>query len=175
VREIAALLARYQLRMRLHLVAFGELQRQVVLAVPPALRVIVYRRLMLRIAEVIARRDGARALVTGDVIGQVASQTIENLSVIESVATIPVLRPLIAFDKDEISAEAERLGTFPISIIPDEDCCTLFTPKHPVTRARRYEIEAVEMQLPIIEMVRTAAQGAQVEDFAFPAVASSVR
>ena len=175
VREIAALLARYQLRMRLHLIAFGELQRQVVLAVPPALRVVVYRRLMLRIAEVIARRDGARALVTGDVIGQVASQTIENLSVIESVATIPVLRPLIAFDKDEISAEAERLGTFPISIIPDEDCCTLFTPKHPVTRARRYEIEAVEMQLPIIEMVRTAAEGAQVEDFAFPAVASSVR
>ena len=118
VREIATLLARYQLRLRLHLVAFGELQRQVVLAVPPALRVVVYRRLMLRIAEVIARREGARALATGDVIGQVASQTIENLSVIESVATIPVLRPLIAFDKDEISAEAERLGTFPISDHP---------------------------------------------------------
>ena len=156
-------------------IAFGELQRQVVLAVPPALRVVVYRRLMLRIAEVIARREGARALVTGDVIGQVASQTIENLSVIESVATIPVLRPLIAFDKEEISAEAERIGTFPISIIPDEDCCTLFTPKHPVTRARRYEIETVEMQLPVVEMVRTAADGALVEEFAFPAVASPVR
>ena len=174
VREIASVLARYQLRMRLHMIAFGELQRQVVLAVPPALRVVVYRRLMLRIAEAVARRDGARALATGDVIGQVASQTIENLSVIDSVATIPVLRPLIAFDKEEIIAEAERIGTFPISIIPDEDCCTLFTPKHPVTRARRYEIETVEMQLPIVEMVRTAAAGAEVEDFAFPAVASSV-
>jgi thiamine biosynthesis protein ThiI len=168
VRDIAALLARYQLRVRLYSVAFGELQRQVVLAVPPALRVVVYRRLMLRIGEAIARTTGARALVTGEVIGQVASQTLENLSVIDSVAGMPVLRPLIGTDKDEITLEAERLGTFPISIIPDEDCCTLFTPRHPVTRARVDEIEAVEAQLPVGEMVRTAVAGTGTEEFAWP-------
>lgn len=169
VRDIAALLARYQLKVRLHLVAFGELQRQVVLVVPPALRVVVYRRLMLRIAEAIARTTGARALATGEVIGQVASQTLENLSVIDSVSSLPVLRPLIGTDKDEITAEAERIGSFPISIIPDEDCCTLFTPRHPVTRARPLEIEQVERSLPLAEMIGTALRNMTIEDFVFPA------
>jgi tRNA uracil 4-sulfurtransferase len=173
VREIAGLLARSQLRARLHLVGFGELQRQVVLAVPPALRVVVYRRLMLRIAEAIARTSGARALVTGEVVGQVASQTLENMAVIEAVTTLPVLRPLVGMDKDEITAEAERIGTFGISITPDQDCCTLFTPRHPVTRARRDEIERAESTLPIEEMVRAAAAGALVEDFEFPGAYAS--
>jgi tRNA uracil 4-sulfurtransferase len=168
VREIAAVLSRSQLRARLHIVAFGELQRQVVLAVPPALRVVVYRRLMLRIAEAIARTTGARALVTGEVVGQVASQTLDNMAVIESVTTMPVLRPLVGMDKDEITAQAERLGTFEISITPDQDCCTLFTPRHPVTRARREEIERAEAALPIEEMVRGAVAATPVEDFEFP-------
>src|SRR5206468_12574324 len=136
VREIVTLLTRHQLHSRLTLVAFGELQQQVVLGVPPELRVVVYRRLMLRIAERLARAWRARALVTGEVIGQVASQTLENMTTIEASTAMTVFRPLVGMDKDEISAEAERIGTFPISIIPDQDCCTLFTPRHPATRAR---------------------------------------
>ncbi len=136
VREIAALLTKYQLRSRLVLVPFGELQQQVVLGVAPELRVVIYRRLMLRIAERLARRWHARALVTGEVIGQVASQTLENMTAISAATAFDVLRPLVGMDKDEITAEAERIGTLPISNIPDQDCCQLFTPRHPATRAR---------------------------------------
>jgi tRNA uracil 4-sulfurtransferase len=167
-RELARVLTRYQLRSRLFLVPFGDLQQQVVLAVPPPLRVVVYRRLMLRIAERLAREHRARALVTGEVVGQVASQTIENMSVIDSVAGVPVLRPLIGMDKEEISAQAQRLGTYPISIIPDQDCCTLFTPRHPATKARAAEVEAAEAALPLDAMVAASAQAAVVEEFRFP-------
>src|SRR5438477_894235 len=107
VREIAALLTSYQLRSRLVMVPFGELQQPVVLAVPPELRVVIYRRLMLRIAERIARRWHARALVTGEVIGQVASQTLENMTAIAEAPTLEILRPLVGMDKDEISPLAE--------------------------------------------------------------------
>jgi thiamine biosynthesis protein ThiI len=173
VREIAALLTRYQLRTRLALVSFGDIQRQVVLAVPPPLRVVLYRRLMVRIAERLARARRAKALVTGEVVGQVASQTIENLSVIDRVAGLPILRPLIGMDKEEITREAERLGTFPISIIPDQDCCQLFTPRHPSTRARLGEVEAAERALAIDEMVSGAAEAAAVEEFRFPETRSA--
>ncbi|MEO6237532.1 MAG: tRNA uracil 4-sulfurtransferase ThiI, partial [Vicinamibacterales bacterium] len=125
-RELAALLTRFQFHSRLFLVPFGEIQQRVVLAVPPPLRVVVYRRLMMRIAERIARLHRAQGLVTGDVVGQVASQTLENMATIGSVVSMPVLRPLVGMDKEEITAEAVRLGTYPISIIPDQDCCTLF-------------------------------------------------
>jgi thiamine biosynthesis protein ThiI len=168
VREIAALLTRHQLRSRLVLVPFGDLQQQVVLAVAPELRVVIYRRLMLRIAERIARRWHARALVTGEVIGQVASQTLENMTTIAEAATLEVLRPLVGMDKDEISSEAARIGTYPISIIPDQDCCTLFTPRHPATRARATDAALAEQSLPIDEMVAAAAAAASVEQFLFP-------
>jgi tRNA uracil 4-sulfurtransferase len=168
VREIAALLTKYQLRSRLALVAFGEIQQQVVLAVPPPLRVVIYRRLMLRIAERLARRWHARALVTGEVIGQVASQTLENMTAIAAAADMEILRPLVGMDKDEISAEAARIGTFPISIVPDQDCCTLFTPRRPATRARPAELETAERALPIDEMVAAAVQAAAVEDYTLP-------
>ena len=168
VREIAAVLTRYQLRSRLAMVAFGALQQQVVLAVPPPLRVVIYRRLMLRIAERIARTWHARALVTGEVIGQVASQTLENITAIAEATAMEILRPLVGMDKDEISAEAERIGTFRISIIEDQDCCTLFTPRHPATRARLADVLSAEQTLPIDEMVASAVAGAAVEDFRFP-------
>jgi thiamine biosynthesis protein ThiI len=168
VREIAALLARYQLRSRLILVPFGELQQQVVLAVAPELRVVVYRRLMLRIAERLARSWHAKALVTGEVIGQVASQTLENMTTIARATNLAVLRPLVGMDKDEITAEAERIGTFPISIIPDQDCCTLFTPRHPATRTRPDEIDAAETALAIDEMTNSAVKVAVTEDFQYP-------
>src|SRR5687768_7507064 len=168
-RELVTLLTAWQQRSRLHLVPFGDIQQQVVLAVPGPMRVVVYRRLMLRIAERIAMTRHAQALVTGDVVGQVASQTLENIAVIGHVATLPLFRPLIGMDKDEITAEAIRIGSYPISIIPDQDCCTLFTPRNPQTKARLADIEVAEQALPIEELVEKAVSGAVVEEFVFPA------
>ena len=168
VRELARLLTQFQFRSRLFLVPFGEIQQQITLSVAPPLRVVIYRRLMMRIAERIGREHRAQALVTGEVVGQVASQTLENLNVINRVVDMPVLRPLIGMDKDEITAEAQRLGTYPISIIPDQDCCTLFTPRHPATKARVDDVERAESTLPIAEIVERAAASAAVEDFEFP-------
>ena len=174
-RDLARLLTRYQLRSHLYLVPFGELQRQITLAVPGPLRVVVYRRMMLRIAERIARQVRAQALATGEVVGQVASQTLDNMSVISSVAGMPVLRPLIGMDKEEITAEAERLGSYQISVIPDEDCCTLFTPRHPATRARLRDVDAAEASLPAVAMTEVAVGRSVVERFTYPEVGSLVQ
>jgi thiamine biosynthesis protein ThiI len=167
-RELARLLAQFQYHSRVFLVPFGEIQQRVVLAVPPPLRVVIYRRLMMRIAERIATLNRAQALVTGEVVGQVASQTLENMANIDAVVSLPVLRPLVGMDKEEIMAEAERLGTYPISIIPDQDCCTLFTPRHPATKAKRDDVERAEEGLPIQEIVEDAVKAAAVESFGFP-------
>ena len=167
-RELVQLLTTWQQRSMLYLVPFGEVQQQVVLAVPPPMRVIVYRRLMVRIADTIARTRKALALVTGDSIGQVASQTLENLSVVGEATTMPIFRPLIGMDKSEIVAEAQAIGSFPISIVPDQDCCTLFTPRNPLTRARLEDIAAAERALPIDDLVSRAVQDAVVEWCEFP-------
>jgi thiamine biosynthesis protein ThiI len=169
-RELVQILTQYQYRSRLFLVPFGEIQQRVVLAVPPPLRVVIYRRLMMRIAEAIGRRAGAMALVTGEVVGQVASQTVENLTSIDEVASQPVLRPLIGMDKDEITEQSQRLGTYPVSIIPDQDCCTLFTPRHPATKARRADVLRAEAALPVQEIVDQAVGAAAVEHFQFPVI-----
>ena len=153
----SALLAPYQLGAHVMFVPFGELQRQITMTVPGALRVVVYRRLMMRIADRLARAVHARALVTGDVVGQVASQTLDNLAVIGAATELLTIRPLVGMAKEEITAEAVALGTYPISILPDEDCCTLFTPRHPSTRARPAEVENAERGLPLAEMVGAAA------------------
>ena len=173
-RELVTLLTEWQQRSRLFLVAFGEIQQQVVLAVPGPMRVIVYRRLMMRISERIGRARGAQALVTGDVVGQVASQTLENLAVVEDVVRLPVFRPLIGMDKEEITAEAIRLGSYQTSVIPDQDCCTLFTPRNPQTKARLAHIEAAEAALPIDALVDRAVAEAVVEDFQYPVVGSEI-
>jgi thiamine biosynthesis protein ThiI len=173
-RQLVELLTRYQQHSRLYLVPFGDIQQQVVLAVAGPMRVVMYRRLMLRIAERIARLRGAQAIVTGEVVGQVASQTLENLAVIGSVASLPIFRPVIGMDKEEITAEALRLGSYPISIIPDQDCCTLFTPRNPLTRARLADVEAAEQALPVAEIVERAAAEAVVEDFEYPVIRSAV-
>jgi thiamine biosynthesis protein ThiI len=140
----------------------------VTLSVAPPLRVVIYRRLMMRIAETIARQHRAQALVTGEVVGQVASQTLENLATINRVVTMPVLRPLVGTDQEEIVAEAQRLGTYTVSIIPDQDCCTLFTPRHPATKARLTDIERAEATLPIDEIVARAVGATVTEDYVFP-------
>ena len=168
VRQLAAILTSYQQRTRLVLVPFGDVQQQVLLAVAPDLRVVMYRRLMMRIAEKLAKRWHARALVTGEVIGQVASQTLDNLTTIGQATNLQVLRPLVGMDKDEITVEAKRIGTFPISIIPDQDCCTLFTPKHPATHVTLKQIEQAEASLPVDGLVDSAIAAAEVEDLKFP-------
>ena len=167
-RELAELLTRYQATSRLFLVPFGEVQREVVLAVPPPLRVVVYRRLMIRIAEDIAKRVRAQALITGEALGQVASQTLPNMATIDDAATLPILRPLVGMDKEEIVHQAQAIGTYEISIQPDEDCCTLFTPKHPATKSTVRELEAAEARLRIADLVGMACERAEEVRFAFP-------
>ncbi len=169
-RQLVQLLTESQYRSKLWLVPFGEIQQQVVLSVAPPLRVVIYRRLMMRIAQAIANTSRAGALVTGEVVGQVASQTIENMSAINDAAALPVLRPLVGMDKEEITIEAKRLGTFPISIVPDQDCCTLFTPKHPATKARLGDVLRAEASLSIDEIVERAVASAALERFQFPVI-----
>jgi len=168
-RTLVERLTQWQYDSRLAQVPFGEIQREVVLSVPGPARVVVYRRLMIRIAEALARRWGAQALVTGESLGQVASQTLSNLARIDEVAGMPVFRPLIGMDKLEITDEARRLGTLEISIEPDADCCTLFVPRHPATRMSVDEVRAVEARLEVERLVAAGVDGAVVEAFEFPA------
>ena len=169
-RELVALLTQWQQRSRLYLVPFGEIQQQVVLAVPRPMRVVVYRRLMLRIAERIARARGAQALVTGEVVGQVASQTLENLAVDRQVATLPIFRPLIGMDKEEIIAEASearhaiRSRSFPTRTAARCSRRAIRRRARGWRRSRR-----PKRALPIDEMVERAVRDAVVEDFEFPA------
>src|SRR5438128_10971718 len=130
--------------------------------------------MMVRIAEALARQVGAQALVTGESLGQVASQTLANIARIDEAASMPVFRPLIGTDKLEITAEAQRLGTFEISIEPDADCCTLFTPKHPPPRMSDEATLAVEAGLDVPRLVAMGTSGAAMASFAFPSGAPLV-
>jgi len=169
VRELVTRLTQWQYYSRLFLVPFGEIQREVVLAVPPPARVVIYRRLMVRIAERLARHAGAPALVTGESLGQVASQTLANITRIDEAASMPILRPLIGMDKLEITEQARALGTFEVSIEPDADCCTLFTPRHPDTRLEPAQVAALEARLDIDRLVTQGVETAEQEVFDFPA------
>jgi len=175
VRELLKRLTRHQFNSRLFLIPFGEIQRQIVAAVSRPLRVVLYRRMMLRIAEAIARREKAQALVTGESLGQVASQTLENMAVIQQAATLPILRPLVGMDKQEIIDQARRIGTFEISSIPDQDCCQLFVPKHPATKAHLADVEKDEASFDVKELVRLGVEGATEEEFTFPTPEIEVR
>lgn len=168
VAELARLLTRYQLHSRLHLVTFGEIQRHIVTSVQRPYRVVLYRRMMMRIAAALAGRLGAEALVTGESLGQVASQTLANMITVAAATSLPLLRPLIGMDKAEISAQAEGIGTFEISIQPDQDCCQLFVPKHPTTRMSVNTATQVEQPLDIDAMVRDALDSIVVHEFNFP-------
>jgi thiamine biosynthesis protein ThiI len=172
-RALVARLTEWQYRSDLFLVALGEIQREVVLAVPPPFRVVLYRRMMIRLAEALARRVGAEALVTGESLGQVASQTLTNLARIDEVAGLPVLRPLVGMDKLEITAEAQRLGTYEISIEPDADCCTLFVPRHPATRVSAAEIQAAEARLDVERLVTQGLATVVHEVYDFPGPAAT--
>jgi thiamine biosynthesis protein ThiI len=168
VRELVSLLTRHQFQSRLYMVPFGEIQRQIVTAVARPLRVVLYRRMMLRIAEAIARKEKAKALVTGESLGQVASQTLDNMVVIQQAAILPILRPLVGMDKQEIVDQSRRIGTFDISSVPDQDCCQLFVPKHPATKARFDEVAADESKLDVNELLRYGLDNTSDEEFTFP-------
>ncbi len=167
-RELVKLLTRHQFRSRLYLVPFGEIQRQIVAGVLRPLRVVLYRRMMLRIAEAIARKEKAQALITGESLAQVASQTLENMVVIQQAAALPILRPLVGMDKQEIIDQARKIGTFEISATPDQDCCQLFVPKHPATKAKLAEVVKDESRLDIAGLIQLAVEQAEIEEFKFP-------
>lgn len=165
--ELAKLLTRHQQRTRLYLVPLAEVQRAIVVEAPPDCRVVLYRRFMARIAEAVAHRERAKALVTGESLGQVASQTLDNLAAIGAAVDLPVLRPLIGMDKQEIVDEAIAVGSYPISILPDEDCCSLWVPRHPSTRVTIADAERYEAVLDPPALVRQALAGAEVIDLVF--------
>ncbi len=172
--ELVAMLTRYQARSTLALVPFGMVQREIVANSDRPLRVVLYRRFMMRIASALAVRFRARALVTGESLGQVASQTLDNMAAIEDAAAMPILRPLVGMDKNEIVEQARALGTFEISILPDQDCCTLFVPEHPETHARLEEVKAMEARFDVDRMVNDAVRATEVRRFRFPERKESV-
>ncbi|HEX3203553.1 MAG TPA: tRNA uracil 4-sulfurtransferase ThiI [Nitrospiraceae bacterium] len=168
VRDIVETLTRYQSYSRLFLVPFGDIQRQIVLGAPAPLRIVLYRRMMVRIAEELARRERCWGLVTGDSLGQVASQTPQNLTAVEDAATLPILRPLIGMDKIEITEQAQRIGTFHTSIEPDQDCCRLFVPPHPTTRAETDQVRKVERGLDVDGLTKQGLERLELAEFEWP-------
>lgn len=162
VLDLARLLAAWQGTVPVYVVPFTEVQKALRAHARAELAVLMYRRMMMRVASRLAAREGLQALVTGENLGQVASQTLENLAVIEDAASLPVLRPLITLDKAEIVAQAQRIGTFETSIQPYEDCCSLFVPKHPVTRARVHDLVSAEHGLDVDGMADGLARDAEL-------------
>ena len=161
-------LTRHQYESNLFMAPLGEIQKQIILSCPPSYRVVLYRRFMVRITEALARKNRAKAIITGESCGQVASQTLENIAVVDQVAGMPILRPLIGHNKDEIVDMAQDVGTFTTSILPDQDCCTLFVPKHPETKADLDTVLRLEESLSVDEMVRESVQNTERRHFASP-------
>jgi tRNA uracil 4-sulfurtransferase len=147
VKDLAAQISKGQGGMKAFFIPFADIQKACVKSAPAELRVILYRRSMFRIAQALATEAGIQALATGESLGQVASQTIENIAAVSQAVSLPILRPLIGMNKEEIMAEARIYGTFDISIRPHEDCCTLFLPEHPETRARIAQVVEAESKI----------------------------
>jgi len=153
VNQLAKILEKFQGKGRIFFSPFAQIQKEIMVKTPEKFRVVLYRRMMMRIAQNLAEKENYSALITGDAIGQVASQTLENIHAVSEVSKIPILRPLIGFDKEEIIAIAKKIGTFEISILPHDDCCTRFVPKHPETKSKISEIKEVEKNLNIKKML----------------------
>jgi len=166
--ELAEVLTTYQYHTRLYLVPFAEVQKSIIMSIPPSYRVILYRRFMSRIAEALAHREGAKALITGDSLGQVSSQTLDNLATVGAAVRLQILRPLIATDKEEIVKLARKLGTYDISIRPDQDCCRLFVPQHPATHSRAEDMEKLEAKLDRDGLVQAALAQVEMKEYHYP-------
>ena len=165
--DLVRLLTRHQYVSDLYLVPFVEIQRHIMTRAPASYRVILYRRAMLRIAEAIAQKVDAHALVTGENVGQVASQTLSNIRAIEEVTPLPILRPLAGDNKEEIINEARRIGTYQISIEPYEDCCSVFVPKHPETRANLEKVREIESALDLAPLIIQTLEQTKRKTFKF--------
>ena len=168
VDDIAHVLEETGCIARVYVVALGDYQKEIALQAPPALRIILYRRLMFKVAEQIALRERAKALVTGESLGQVASQTLDNIRATDHAVDLPVFRPLIGSDKLDIIAEAQKLGTFEISSSDAPDCCTLFMPRSPETHAKLDKVLEAESQFPIDQWIGELVEAAEVHDYQCP-------
>ncbi len=168
VDDIAHVLEEFGGIARVYIVPFGDYQREIAMRVPPALRIVIYRRLMMKVAERIARKEGAKALVTGESLGQVASQTLDNLAATNAAVDMQIFRPLIGCDKLEIIADAQKLGTFEISSNPAPDCCTLFMPRSPETHAKIPQVEAAEAELPYDAWIDEIMEALEVKEYRCP-------
>ena len=167
VLELTHILAEPNYRSTVYLIPFAELQQIIVTETPAPFRVLLYRRMMTRIAQRVAALVDAEALVTGESLAQVASQTLSNLRAVEAIADIPILRPLIGDDKADIIEKAQQIGTFEISIQPHQDCCSLFVPKHPATRASQADLDKAEEGLDIETLVESAMNGLEKQVISF--------
>lgn len=161
VISLAKIIAQYTSKINLYIVPFTEIQLQIRDNCPEEHMTLIMRRFMMRIAERIAQKNKSIALVTGESVGQVASQTLAALDVTNAVVDMPILQPLIGMDKIEITDRAREIGTFETSILPYEDCCTVFTPKHPTVNPKRSNIEKTEMALNVNELIEAALQGVE--------------
>jgi tRNA uracil 4-sulfurtransferase len=161
VTQLIDVLGRWGYRRPWWSVPMGEAQREITLSAPSSLRVLLYRRLMVRVAEGLAARDGALAVVTGESLGQVASQTLENMAAVGAVATLPLLRPLVGTDKVEIIDEARRVGTYDVSASAHQDCCTLFEPRDPATHASAAELDEAEAAYDLAALVADCLERAE--------------
>ena len=163
VMQLAKELAEYSGGMRVYLVPFTKCQLEIHEKCPDGLGTLITRRFMMRIAEEIARQFGAKALITGESLGQVASQTMEAITCTDAVVEMPVFRPLIGMDKTEIMDIAHKIGTYETSVLPYEDCCTVFTPRHPVTRPKLDTMPKAESRLDIEALVKEAVENTEIE------------
>lgn len=161
VVDLARIVSRYSGPIKLHLVPFTEIQLAIYEKCPPKETTVLMRRLMMKIAQLWAEKDGSRALITGEALGQVASQTLESLCVTDDAVTMPVFRPLIGFDKNDIVAIAKKIDTFNTSILPYEDCCTVFVPQHPVTKPEVQKMRESEALVDFSEMIQRAIENTE--------------
>lgn len=162
VEELARILSEYTCGLQLHVVSVTHIQEEIHRLCPPEMMITLLRRFMMRIAERAAKKNGAQCIVTGESLGQVASQTIEGITSSESVVErLPVLRPLIGLDKTEIIEVSRRIGTYDTSILPYEDCCTVFLPKHPLIRPDLAEVEREEARLDVERLIEEALTSAE--------------
>jgi tRNA uracil 4-sulfurtransferase len=153
VVDLTKALERFGASTKIYLISFADVQKEIMMNAPEKFRVILYRRFMVRIAEALAKKEKCLALITGDSVGQVASQTLENILAVNEAATIPIFRPLIGMDKEEIMQKARQIGTYDISRLPHDDCCTRLMPKKPETRAKLSEVLAAEKNLDVEKII----------------------
>lgn len=163
VRELLRVLKKFQFSAKVYFVPFSGIQKEILLKTQADLRVVIYRRFMLKISQIIAEKENAKALITGESVGQVASQTLDNMAVIENACSLPILRPLAGQDKLEIINKAKEIGTFNISILSHQDCCSMFVPKHPQTKAILKEVQKQEKKLKISKLIKSALKNSTIE------------